>query len=292
MTTDLDDDASTIRRGAREDLVSSDGELESSLRREPRHDRNVDWGRWSRNRSTVLGFALLGALSFVAGVAIPAGRQVLFALAGVGAFAAVLTYAVAPGRLIEARDGARAYETAAANAARLVEELGGTGDRRYVPDGADGRISTVRLSVPVADDAPSEAVATGPESDSSRRELVLEPTGVSFVRELDRSLESGLATRPDRLAEQLTGALTDRFELVGRAEPTADAAAGRVDVVVSDSAFGPLDRFDHPAVSTLAVGLATGLERPIDVAVAAEPDGEWLVTCRWERSESGTDTDG
>ncbi|WP_306058647.1 hypothetical protein [Natronococcus wangiae] len=288
MTTDLDDDASTIRTGSPDDLASTDDGLEARFGRGARRERDAAHARLVRNRNTAVGFALLGALGFVAGLAVPDGRQVLFALAGVGGFAAILTYAMAPGRVLEARDGARVYETCAANVARLADELGGTADRRYVPaddDGADDDgADAVRLFVPRASgDAASGALEHG----SGRRRLFLEPTGASFVGELERTLPDGLAGRPQPLAEQLTDALTDRFELVDRAEPLVDPEGGRVYVAVSDGAFGPVDRFDHPVASILAVGLATGLERPIDAAVTAETDrGEWLVRCRWERDDA------
>ncbi|MDG5761822.1 hypothetical protein QA600_21090 [Natronococcus sp. A-GB1] len=272
MTTDVDDDgASTIPREVSEDLLSTD-DLESRLDRAGGVERDRDRVRRIRDRNTALGFALLGVISFVGGLALTSGQQVLFALAGVGGFAAVLTYALAPERVIEARDGRRVYETCATNVSRLAAELGEPADGCYVPTqetDADG----VRLFVPAGFDA-AETLAEGSDGPG----LFLEPTGASFVREL----EDGLPNRPEPLAERLTAALVDRFELVGRAEPAVDAEAGRVDVAVADDVFGPVDQFDHPVVSTLAVGLAAGLERPVDVAVSPETDrGQWLVTCRW-----------
>lgn len=285
MTTDLDDDgASTIHKGSPDDFVSSDDGLEARLGQRVRYDRDATHARLVRNRNTALGFALLGAISLAAGLAVPDGRQVLLALAGVGGFAAVLTYSLAPGRVIEARDGRRVYETCAANVAQLADERGSTADPRYVPD-TGGGADAVRLVVPTdSGGVGSDAADAALEDGSSREGLLLEPTGASFVGELERTVDGELATRPEALVEQLTTALVDRFELVGRTESVVDADSGRVDVAISDSAFGPVDRFDHPVSSTLAVGLATGLERPVDVAVTAETErGEWLVSCRWER---------
>lgn len=291
MTTDFDDDGtSTIRKGPTDDLVSSDDGLETHLGRDARYERDDTAARSNRNRNTALGFALVGAISFAAGLAAPDGRQVLFALAGIGGFAAILTYSLAPGRVIEVRDAARVYETCAANVTRTADELGRTDDRRYVPDTGDGAV-TVRLFVPTASGGDGSGATGGALEDGSGREgLFLEPTGASFVGELERTLGGELAARPEPLVEQLTAALAERFELVGRVESVVDPEAGRATVAVSDSAFGPVDRFDHPVASTLAAGLATGLERPVDVAVTPETDrGEWLVTCRWTRDGSGAD---
>ncbi|MFC4437923.1 MULTISPECIES: hypothetical protein [Natrialbaceae] len=291
MTTDLDDDgAPTIRKGPTDDLVSSDDGLEAHLGRDSRYERDDTVARSNRNRNTALGFALVGAISFVAGLAVPDGRQVLFALAGIGGFAAVLTHSLAPGRVIEVRDAARVYETCAGNITRTAAEIGRTDDRRYVPDAGDGTV-TIRLFVPTASGGDgSGATGSALEDGSGREGLFLEPTGASFVGELEQTLGGELADRPEPLVEQLTAALAERFELVGRVESLVDLEAGRVDIAVSDGAFGPVDQFDHPVASTLAVGLATGLERPVDVAVTPETDrGEWLVSCRWEREESASD---
>jgi hypothetical protein len=268
MTTDLDDDRpSTIRsqpsprrterEGTSEYGTHSDGEL--------RHSARI------RDRNTALGFAVLGGLCFLTGLALPDSRQLLFALAGIGGFAAVLTHAIAPDRTLDARDGRRVYETAAGNLAQLLDLTGAeSGAReRYVPEVSEGR-TTVHLTIASAPD----------------RDLELEPIGRPFVAELDRTLEHGLASRPDRLTEQLTDALVARFEFATRADSFVDVDGRRIDVTVSESAFGPLDAFDHPVVSVLGVGLAAGLERPVDVPVSGEGDhGERIVTFRWDEPE-------
>ncbi|NKE35502.1 hypothetical protein GWG54_06670 [Natronococcus sp. JC468] len=228
-----------------------------------------------------VGFAALGALAFVAGLALPDGRAVLFALAGIGGFAAVLAFELEPERAIEARDATRVYETSARNLARLAETIGATGDRRYAPV-AGGGPGGVRLVVPLAADRPRSADAVGDGGEAEAETLSLEPIGAPFVAELERSLEDGLTGDPERLAEQLTDALAARFEIVDRADPSVSAEDGRLDVAVSAGVFGPVDRFDHPVASILGVGLAVGLERPVDAIVLAERTGERRVTCRWE----------
>ncbi|MFU8867303.1 hypothetical protein [Natronococcus sp.] len=282
MTTDLDDDTSVVRRESSTTLAANEGALEAPLRRESGD------GHHRGQNGTVVGFALLGALAFVAGLAIPDGRAVLFAIAGIGGVAAVLAYGLEPERTVEARDATRVYETSAANLARLVETVDGTADRRYAPvSGSDP--DGVRLVVPLADPPRGADPVAGDGGDADEPALSLEPVGAPFVAELERSLEDGLATEPERLAEQLTDALVHRFEFVSDAAPSVDAAEGRLEVAVADDAFGPVDRFDHPAVSTLACGLAVGLERPVEATVLEDrTSGGRLVTCRWEPA-GGTD---
>ncbi|WP_245549661.1 hypothetical protein [Natronococcus occultus] len=288
MTADLGDDASTIRRRSSDDhrSDSSDAERHSRGREDVR-----SFEEQLQDPTTAVGFAVLGALAFVAGLALPDGRTVLFALAGIGGFAAVLAAEIEPERAIEARDATRVYETSARNLARLVETIGATADRRYVPlagRGADG----VRLIVPLAADRPrSTDLVAEDGGETGDTTLSLEPVGAPFVAELERSLADGLAGDPERLAEQLTDALADRFEVVDRAEPSIDAGDGRLDVAISEGVFGPADRFDHPVVSILGVGLAVGLERPVDAIVLEDRPGERRVTCWWEPDDA-SDTDG
>jgi hypothetical protein len=54
-------------------------------------------------------------------------------------------------------------------------------------------------------------------------------------------------------------------------------------VAIDESVYGPLDRFDHPVASVLAVGLAEGLETPVTLeeTTAADDRAEYLLTYRW-----------
>ncbi len=282
VTTDLDDDASVVRRESSTTLAANERPLEASLQRES------DDSRHRGRNGAVVGFALVGALAFVAGLVIADGRAVLFALAGVGGFAAALAYGLEPERTVEARDATRVYKTSATNLSRLTEAVGATAERRYAPvSGSDP--DGVRLVVPLADPPRGADPVAGDGGDADEPTLSLEPVGAPFVAELERSLENGLATEPERLAEQLTDALVHRFEFVSGAAPSVDPAEGRLEVAVADDVFGPADRFDHPVVSTLACGLAIGLERPIEATVLEErTSGRRLVTCRWE-AKDGTD---
>ena len=53
-------------------------------------------------------------------------------------------------------------------------------------------------------------------------------------------------------------------------------------VGVVGSVYGPVDQFDHPVASFLAVGLAEGLDVPVSVQVESSTgDADAVVTCRW-----------
>ncbi|WP_255170531.1 hypothetical protein [Natrononativus amylolyticus] len=252
--------------------------------------------RQRRYRNTAVGLAALGLVAAGGGAVFPDGREVLFALAATGLFGAVLTYYLTPGQVVAADVGERVYSALADNEATIAAELGLREDRIYVPQ-PDGPAA---LFVPRYADATPPPLERGAETrpfllEDDRRGLVLRSTGGELYAEFERTLSGPLAGTPVGLATQLADGLTDGLELVGGAE--VDVEDGRATVAVTDSAFGAVDRFDHPAASFLATGFATGLERPVTLAV--EPGDEradWLVTCRWETREGAAggdeETDG
>ena len=289
---DEDVDPSTADADRSPDAIRADrAELEHRLERlSARNERlrdEIDRSRRTRLRLAALGFVGLGLLSFGAAFVAPDGQNVLFALAGVGLFGGLLTRSVTGSRFVESGDAERVYATCATNYETLLASRDLGGDRYYLPN-ADGR---VRLFVP----ADSER---GPPSLEARRigldeqGFAVEPIGTDFVREVEGAV-SEAATTPTATVERLTDALEARFEFATDVDSVVDVEAGRAEVAVTGSAFGAVDRFDHPVASILGVGLADVLERPVRVDVTDETErGEWLVRCEWEtdaESESGSE---
>jgi hypothetical protein len=234
--------------------------------------------RRSEYRRTARAMAALGLIGLVTAAVFPALREVLVALAGTGGFGAVLLYYLTPERFVAAPVGERVYEARAATGAELVADLGLSDRRVYVPDDGD-----VRLYVPQDPDAAlpdsfdgSFVVAEG------ARGLALTPTGAGLYREFESDLGTDPATDPPVLADQVADALTEGFELVATARP--DAAEDRLSVAVADSAYGDVDRFDHPVPSFVATAVATALDRPVDVETEPVDDdrADVLVTCSWD----------
>ncbi|AFO59085.1 MULTISPECIES: hypothetical protein [unclassified Natrinema] len=268
-------DTNRLELAARTELLEAENER---LRAEYARTKH------SQYRRTAAGLALVGTCAALAAVLLPDGREVLFALASVGLFGGVLTYYLTPGSFVAADVGERIYAAMAANEAAIAGELGLSNDCVYLPDDAAG----VRLYVPqrMTDELPTLDNREGPIlTDPEHRGLVLAPTGAPLLEEFERTLTDEFATTPTPLATQLADGLVEQFELAGGAEPDIDVASNRITVAIDDSAFGNLDRFDHPIVSFLAVGLVTGLERPIRLEVTpATERADWLVTCRWQES--------
>ncbi|SFR86974.1 hypothetical protein SAMN05216559_0290 [Halomicrobium zhouii] len=254
--------------------------------------------RRSQYRRTALGFAVLGALATAGGVLFPETRTVLLALGGTGLFAALLTWFVTPERFVSADVGDAVYEALARNQERLCLVLGLSEERVYVPTGSiDERSESigVRLYVPQrekwtlpgADALESLFVVTG---DAATRGVSLEPTGETLFREFEAALGGPLASDPPELVGQVREAVVEQFEIAGALRTDLDLEGGRLTLDVTDGAYGSIARFDHPVVSTVAVALARGLNRPVTVELD-DADGEAVATLRWD-VERSADSDG
>ncbi|MFB1066374.1 hypothetical protein [Natrinema sp. H-ect4] len=241
--------------------------------------------RQSQYHRTAAGLALIGILAVGGGLLFPDGRNVLFALAAVGVFGGVLTYYLTPGTFVAADVSERIYAALAANEAAIADELG-LGDTHIYLPGADEFGPRLYVPQQTSDDLPDDL--EGPIlTDPDHRGLALKPTGATLFDEFKRTLTADLVTTPEPLATQLTDGLVEQFELVDSAESDVDLTASRATIAISDSAFGDVNRFDHPIASFLAVGFAAGLEQPIHLAVTpGDERSDWLVTCRWDTETS------
>ncbi|WP_208023624.1 hypothetical protein [Halorussus pelagicus] len=245
--------------------------------------------RRSDYRQTAAGLLGVGLVAVLGAVAFPSAREVLFALGGTGMFGALLTYYLTPAQFVAAETGERVYRAVAATGAELVGELGLRDERVYAPAPATGEeFSNVRLFVPqrrnyaVPDPEALDSLFVVTD-DERERGVSMVPTGGSLHREFESAMADELAATPAGVASQLTDALVESLELVESATAETDAERGRVAVELSGSVYGALDRFDNPAVSFLAVGLADALDAPVTVEVTpAEGRADFVVTCEWD----------
>ncbi|WP_435181709.1 hypothetical protein [Halorussus sp. AFM4] len=248
-------------------------------------------GRRAGYRRTAVGLFVVGALAAAGAVFFPDARSVLFALGGTGVFGAVLTYYLTPERLLAAATGEQVYAAFAATGRRLVAELGLQEEFVYAPADAAGEFANVRLYVPQRSSfevpAPTElgSLFVATEDDRSRG-VAVPPCGGSLYREFERSMTDSVADDPAVLADQLADAAVEGFELATSATADADPDDGRVAFEVAGSAYGSVDRFDHPVASLFGVGLTAGLDAPVTVEVTEdEDDSTALVACEWDETE-------
>jgi len=218
MTTDGDDATSREELLARVDrLTEENRQLRDA----------VVAAKRTQYRRTALGLAALGVAAVAGALVLPAAREVLFALGGIGLFGGVLTYWLSPERFVSADVGRDAYVTLAGNERALVDELGLSDQRLYVP--VDGR---VRLFVPQREDtdvpAPGDLDRTLVAPDETTRGVALDPSGQRLFDAFENALTGSLGTEPAPLAIQLTDALVEQFELVDAATPAVDVGGDAV----------------------------------------------------------------
>lgn len=267
-TASTDDDP-TERRD--DGLTVADLEAQVELvEAENRRLRNaVSEAKRSNYRRAAAGHGLLGVLALVGGLVFPDVRTVLFALGGTGLFIGVLTYYLTPERFIPASVGERVYAALADTIANAVTELGLSEQRIYVP-----RENDVRLYVPQRDggDVPDEEALDSTfviDDDRSARGMATEPTGRPLYDELRSALTGPEPTTARDAATQLRDGLVEVFELGDAAEVDVETSedGGRVTIELTNSVYEAANGFDNPAVSLVAVGLATAVNQPVRAEV-------------------------
>jgi hypothetical protein len=239
----------------------------------------------STYRRTAVGLAVIGVVAALAGVAFPTNGPVLFSLAGIGGFAALLTYYLTPERFVAATVSEAVYTAHADNGAALVGDLGLSEKRLYVPLADPTRTATLYLPQTEGGPVPPEADldATFVAGEDGERGVSLRPTGGALFREFERSLAGPLAEDPGPLADQLADGLAAGFELADGVDSDVAADGSRCVFGIDGSTLGTVERFDHPIPSFLAVGFAVGLDRPVELEVTLGDDRvDARVTCSWE----------
>jgi hypothetical protein len=284
--TAADRDAVPQHEDINQDTASEDPELVVELdllKAENRRLRELlAAAQRSRYRNTAIALCAVGLVSGILAVAVPTGTDVLFAFAGIGVFGGVLTYFLTPERFIAADVGKQVYTATADSFERLCHDLG-LSDRRFYVTASDrenvpmGRSDQSQLAdswlfIPQTAETEVPEVSTLDSSfviDDERRGLLIRPTGSGLLTTVTRSLSEPLAETPDAICEQLADAIVEDLELAQGMTYEVDPATNRISVQITSVLYGDGTRFDHPVVSLIAVGLATGVEHPVEPTVTA-----------------------
>lgn len=241
----------------------------------------------TRHARAAVSLAALGLIALLGALAFPAEQTVLIALGGTGLFAATVTRFLTTERFVSADIGEDVYEALVSSHESIIAELGLQNERIYVPsDGERGvRLFVPQHSeyvIPSGTDINSTFVVT---DDSRHRGMTLEPTGRRLLPELRTTITGEPSADPTILAEQIADGIVEGFELARGATTDVDPAAGRVTIAIVDSAYGPVDQFDHPIGSLFAVTFATILDEPVTLeAYTTEGSSEQFVKCSWDAS--------
>jgi hypothetical protein len=225
-------------------------------------------------RRTALGLGLVGLLAASADILFPSARNVLFALGGTGLFVAIFTYYPTSERFVSADVGRDVYAALAENQAALVNELGLSETRLYVP--TEPGDSPVRLFVPqhgsytIPDDAALTRSAVVMDSDDTRG-VAFTPSGGRLFNAFETARSGPLADTPGEIATQLTDALVKQFELVGSAHRRWTQRNPVSRLPSTSPCTAPSIGLGIPS-QQFAVGLAEGLGTPVTLEGTAAAD--------------------
>lgn len=247
---------------------------------------------WRHNTSElVVTFVAFGLLAFAGGIVFADVRAVLYVLFWTFLFIAALFRFLTPDRRVRGTVAESVYATFATNMAALVAADDRAGTHAYVPRReAQSDDVPVRLIVSLDSALDSEFIdIANPDPSfefpnaSEHRGVSLLPSGGYLFCEFESVLKDDLSESPDELAVQLAEGVSEELELADRVVPSAEPTEQRTVFEIIDSTYGPIDRFDHPVSSFLAVGLAVGLDQPVVTETTATNDGSgYFVRCRWE----------
>lgn len=230
-----------------------------------------------------LALAVIGLVAGVAGMVITTAQSVLFSIAGIGFFAAVLTWFLTPEQFIPADIGQAVFSPLAEDRNAIVGQLGLSATRVYLMTD-DGP----QLFVPKRDEyeLPSEEELQNPFviDEETTMGLSLRPAARSLLDEFEETHQGQLPDEARELAGRLAEGTMEGLEIATGVEIDVDAAAGRATFDIAAVQFGPPTQFDHPVRSFLAVGMARGLDRPVEAEWTTNADDRVVVTVRWDQT--------
>ncbi|MFC5973393.1 hypothetical protein ACFPYI_18850 [Halomarina salina] len=241
-----------------------------------------------RYRRTAVGFGVIGLLALAGGTLFPGVRTILLAIGGTGLFAAVMTLYLTPESFVPASIGEAVSRTHSDNMAAIAADLGLSEKRVYLRAGDDTRLYLPQYDdyeLPAADALSTPFVTT---DNTRERGLSLKPTGNTLYESFERAHSGPVPEGPAPLAQALTDAAIEQFELLARAEP--DVESGRLAIGCAGAQITPLSALDHPVTSLVAVGLTTQLETPIAVTVQKSDDDRYdaRLVFTWEGAEASS----
>lgn len=247
--------------------------------------------RQSEYRRAAIALSVLGSIAGVGGVIFPDVRSTLFGLAGIGFVSAILIYYLTPTHVATTEVGERVYATLATLGQAISSDLGLQETQIYVPTKTDAGPASLnaRLFIPLHTSYtipdPKELTSVFVvQTNEQTRGVSLPPTGALLFREFHQTMIDDFATTPDAMADQLTEAIGEGFELASDVVADLDVADGRLTVGINNSTFGAIDRFDHPLPSFIATGLAAGLQTPVEITAFTTDDDQfdYTLTFTWD----------
>ncbi|KAA9397839.1 hypothetical protein Har1130_06880 [Haloarcula sp. CBA1130] len=240
-------------------------------------------------RRTATGFFAVGGLSLIASFVFPTLQTIFIAFGGTGVFAGIVTFYLTPERFVSASVSDTVFDTLADVEQHLIRELELQTEAVYVPTTARPETNAclfvpqhVEYAVPDPEQLGDLFVTSGTEAEQG---ISLCPTGDRLYAEFAETMSGKFGSDPDAIATQLAAALSEQFELVDDTTIETDGENRTASIAIDNPAFGDIHQLDHPIVSLLAVGFATGLGRPVTVDTRDDERFSAVVTVSWDELE-------
>lgn len=226
-------------------------------------------------RRTALALLLVGAVSALAGLVVPAAREVLVIVGAIGIFGGVLTWYLTPETVLSASVAESLFDANASTIIALVAELGLVEESVYVPSTEHVGGAYLFLPLHAAYDLPETVESTFLTAGTEReRGVALQPTGAKLSRALDHSI--GGDVDESELPGVVAEAIVEQFELAANAD--AEIVDDTLSLHVERPAIAGLDRPDHPVVSLACVTTARSLDQPVRADTVDPDDGRIVLT--------------
>jgi uncharacterized small protein (DUF1192 family) len=213
-------------------------------------------------RRTATALAGVGLIAIAVGALLVDVREVLFVIGAIGIFGGILTRYLTPERVLTVNVSDSLYTALDANGEQIRDELGlqpttvytqaDSGLRAFIPQHQD-------FDLP---DSINGVFQTG--GDTSRG-IALTPAGEALVTEFEQTQTGAQPATMQTAVTQFGDALVEQFEIADTVTVAESTTENRVVVSIDGTAFGPVTRFDHPVVSTIACGIAQTQDTPVMV---------------------------
>jgi hypothetical protein len=239
---------------------------------------------------------VVGGLSLVAALLFPALQTIFIAFGGTGVFAGIVTFYLTPERFVSASVSDTLFDTLSDVEQHLIRELELQAEAVYVPTasrpGTNARLfipQHVEYVVPDPEQLGELFVTSAVEAEQG---VSLPPTGDRLYTAFEQAASGELGDDPSAIATQLTAALSEQFEVVYETTIEISDENRSASIAFDTPAFGDIHQLDHPVVSLLAVGFATGLDRPVTVDTREDDRFSGVVTVSWDTAEQSATQSG
>jgi hypothetical protein len=214
------------------------------------------------HRQTAGVLVVVSLIAVLGGIVFPNVRSMLFATGAIGVIGSVMTWYLTPGQTMPIEVAQSICNGATTTLSDIRSTLGLEATVVYVPVGNQVRGFLPRHpEFTIPDDTPRSF----PRDNDGSKCFTFSPTGLDLAYEVDQMKTTAEKTGMLTMAEAVSEALTEHYEIADGIEIESNADDPGLNVTVTGSDFGSLAQIDNPITSTLACAISLNSENPIIV---------------------------